>query len=68
MKMRTNIVIDDKIMQQAMTLSGIKTKKEVVAQAIREFVARRARKDLLDLRGRVQFADDYNYKAMREGR
>ena len=66
--MRTNIVIDDDVMSRAMVLSGIKTKKEVVEQAMREFVARLSRKDLRDLRGGIQFNDDYDYKALREGR
>jgi len=66
--MRTNIVIDDEMMRQAMALSGIKTKKEVVEQAIQEFVARRTRKNLLELQGRIQFAEGYDYKALREGR
>lgn len=66
--MRTNIVIDGDIMRQAMEVSGLTTKKEIVNQALREFVARRTRKDLLELRGNIQFADNYDYKAMREGR
>lgn len=43
--MRTNIVIDDALLQKAMEVSGFKTKKEVVGAAISEFVARRTRKD-----------------------
>jgi len=66
--MRTNIEIDDSLMQKAMDISGLKTKKEVVERAMIEFVASRSRKDLTDLRGKIQFADDYDYKAMREGR
>lgn len=66
--MRTNIVIDDALMQRALEASGYKTKKEVVEKALMEFVDRRTRKDLRDLRGKIQFADDYDYKAMREGR
>ena len=66
--MRTNIEIDDSLMQKAMDISGLKTKKEVVERAMIEFVANRSRKDLKDLRGKIQFADDYDYKAMREGR
>ncbi len=66
--MRTNIEIDDSLMQKAMDISGLKTKKEVVERAMIEFVANRSRKDLRDLRGKIQFADDYDYKAMREGR
>ena len=64
--MRTNIIINDELMQQAMEVSGIKTKKEIVEQAILEFVNRRTRKDLADLRGKITFATDYDYKALRE--
>ena len=65
---RTNIVIDDALMKKAMEVSGLKTKKEVVEKAIIEFVERHTRKDLNELRGKIQFADNYDYKAMREGR
>jgi Arc/MetJ family transcription regulator len=63
--MRTNIVIDDNLMQKAMKISGLKTKREVVEKAITEFVTNRTRKDLKELRGKIQFADDYDYRAMR---
>ena len=66
--MRTNIEIDDSLMEKAVAISGLKTKKEVVERALIEFVANRSRKDLRDLRGKIQFANDYDYKAMREGR
>lgn len=65
--MRTNIEIDDSLMQKAMEISGLKTKKEIVEKAMIEFVANHSRKDLKDLRGKFQFADEYDYKAMREG-
>ncbi len=39
--MRTSIVIDDEIMRTAMEISGIRTKKGLVEQAVREFVANR---------------------------
>ncbi|MDD4238633.1 MAG: type II toxin-antitoxin system VapB family antitoxin [Desulfotomaculaceae bacterium] len=63
--MRTNIVIDDTLMQKAMKISGLKTKREVVEKAIIEFVANRTRKDLKELRGKIEFADDYDYRSMR---
>lgn len=66
--MRTNIVIDDKLMEQAMQLSGLSTKKEVVERALLEFVQRRSRKDLSELRGKILFDTDYDYKAKRERR
>lgn len=66
--MRTNIVLDDNLMKAAMEASGLKTKKEVVEKALIEFVERHTRKNLKDLMGKIQFADGYDYKALREGR
>jgi Arc/MetJ family transcription regulator len=65
--MRTNIIIDDALMEKAFDVSGLKTKKEIVEQAMREFVERRVRKDLSDLKGKINFADGYDYKALRNG-
>jgi Transcription regulator of the Arc/MetJ class len=65
---RTNIVLDDNLMKAAMEASGLKTKKEVVEKALIEFVERHTRKNLKDLMGKIQFADGYDYKALREGR
>ena len=66
--MRTNIEIDEDTMKQAFSVSDYKTKKEIVAQALKEFVRNRTRKDLTDLRGKIKFADGYDYKAAREDR
>lgn len=66
--MRTNIVIDDDTMRTAMEVSGIRTKKGVVEQAMREFVANRTRKNLADLRGQIRFADGYDHTAHRKGK
>ncbi len=66
--MRTNIEINADLMNRAMTISGLKTKKAVVEQAMAEFVERRTRKNLVDLRGRIAFAENYDYKAARESR
>ena len=66
--MRTNIVIDDGLMQKALALSSFKSKKDVVNAALEEYVTLRERRDISDLRGKIQFADGYDYKAAREGR
>ena len=66
--MRTNVVIDDNVMKKAMSLSKLKTKRSVIEMALQEFVISRSMMDLSDLRGQVQFADDYDYKKLREGR
>lgn len=66
--MRTNVVIDDELIGDAIRLSGLKTKKDVISFALRELVANRKRLNLLDLEGKITFRDDYSYKAMRENR
>jgi Arc/MetJ family transcription regulator len=66
--LRTNIDINNDLMQRAMLLSGSKTKKEAVELAMTEFVERRTRKNLADLRGKIEFAEGYDYKAARAGR
>ena len=65
--MRTNIVIDDELMTQAMKLSQLKTKKEVVDLALQEYVNNHSRLNLLDLKGQIRFADGYDHRALREG-
>ena len=49
--MRTNIVIDDQLVADAMKLSGVKTKREVVELALRRLVSSAKQKDILDLVG-----------------
>lgn len=64
--MRTNIVIEDALIKKALRLSGVNTKREVVHLALLELVQNRERKDIRDLRGKVSFRDDYDYKSLRE--
>lgn len=63
--MRTNIVLDDYLVQEAMTLSHLKTKRELVEQALREFVAFRKRLDIRELKGSGLIADGYDHKSLR---
>jgi Arc/MetJ family transcription regulator len=66
--MRTNIVLDDALVQEALILSGIKTKKDVISMALHEFVTTRKRLNLLKLAGKIDFHDDYDYKNCRKGK
>ena len=66
--MRTNVGLDDKIVEEAMKISGARTKKEVIAKALKEFVETRNRLNLLDLEGKIIFRKDYDYKSLREGK
>jgi len=65
--MRTNIVLDDSLVQEAILLSGMKTKKDVISLALQEFVMSRKRLNLLELAGKIKFRNDYDYKSCREG-
>ncbi|MGI1691821.1 type II toxin-antitoxin system VapB family antitoxin [Thermoanaerobacter uzonensis] len=63
--MRTNIVIDENLIKEALKISGLKTKKEVVNLALKEFVENRRRKNLMEIKGKIQFDENYDYKKMR---
>jgi len=63
--MRTNIVLDEALVDEAMRFANVKTKRELVDLALREFVAARRRRDVSELFGRVQIDPDYDYKALR---
>ena len=66
--MRTNIVLDDELVKEAFTLTGLKTKRELVYQALKELVEHRKRLNLRDLRGVGGIREDYDYKALRVGK
>ena len=64
--MRTNIVLNDKLVDEAFKFSqSISTKKELIETALMEYVNNRKRKNIKDLRGKISFNDDYDYKSMR---
>lgn len=65
--MRTNIVLNDELVQEAMRLSGAGTKRETVDRALREFVARHRQREILDLAGEGLIDPDYDVRAMRTG-
>jgi Arc/MetJ family transcription regulator len=65
--MRTNIVLNDKLITEAKKYTKVKTKKEIVELALQEFVDNHKRKDLRDLKGKIKFKEDYDYKKMRNG-
>ncbi len=63
--MRTSIVLDDKLIAEAQAISKIKTKRELVDLALREFVANRKRLKLKDLKGSQGIDDNYDHKQSR---
>ena len=53
--MRTNIDIDDKLMEEAMKISKLKSKKELVNHALEELIRLNKRKKMLSLFGKVKW-------------
>ena len=64
--MRTNIVLDDALVSEAFALTGARTKKELVNLALRELITQRRKKNLLDLAGKLEFAEGYDHKSLRD--
>lgn len=56
--MRTNIVIDDKLMAEALKASGCTTKKEAVEQGLKLLLRLSQQQDIRKLRGRVKWEGD----------
>lgn len=67
--MRTNIDIDDKIMQDAMRAGGFKTKKETVEAALKALARqRKSQRKILKLFGKIEFDPAYDHRKMRESK
>lgn len=56
--MRTNIVMDDDLMAQALKAAGVKTKKEVVEQGLKLLIKRSKQQSIRSLRGKLSWEDD----------
>ena len=56
--MRTNIDIDDRLMEEAMKISGSRTKRAAVEAGLRILIQTRAQASIRKLRGKVKWGDD----------
>ena len=63
--MATNLAIDPELIERALELSGERTKKAAVTEALREYVARREQKQMAELFGSLEWDADYDYKSER---
>ncbi|MEI2716973.1 MAG: type II toxin-antitoxin system VapB family antitoxin [Candidatus Nanopelagicales bacterium] len=63
--MATNLAIDPALLDHALAVGGLATKKETVTAALQEFIARREQSRLRDLFGTLQWDPDFDYKADR---
>ena len=56
--MRTNIVIDDELMANALKATGLRTKKEAVEEGLRLLVKRSKQQSIRKLRGKLHWEGD----------
>ena len=56
--MRTNIEISDELIQEALRVSGLKTKRAVVEEGLKTLVRVKRQMKILELAGKVEFWDD----------
>jgi Arc/MetJ family transcription regulator len=63
--MATNLDLDPELVKRALALSGAPTKKAAVTAALREFIARREQRQILELFGKLEWEPGYDYKLER---
>jgi metal-responsive CopG/Arc/MetJ family transcriptional regulator len=64
--MATNLQIDDHLIQEALELSGHRTKRAVVEAALQEYVQHRKQLNIIELFGTIEYNEDYDYKKQRQ--
>ena len=66
--MATNLAIDDALLTEALKEGGLKTKKDTVNEALREYIQKRRQKKILALFGTIDFDPTYDHKKGRTRR
>jgi hypothetical protein len=63
--MATNLALDDELLLEALKIGGLKSKKDTVNHALKEFIQRRKANEIIKSFGTIDFDSSYNYKAER---
>ena len=66
--MATNLAIDDALLTEALKEGDLKTKKDTVNEALREYIQKRRQKKILALFGTIDFDPTYDHKKGRTRR
>ena len=66
--MATNLAIDDKLLEEALRMGKHKSKKDTVNEALKEYIMRRKRRDILSMFGKVEMDASYDYRKERDNR
>jgi len=65
MVMPTNLSIDMQLLEDALKIGGLKSKKDTVNLALEEFIKRRKQTEIISLFGTIEYDEDYDYKKER---
>ncbi|MEM6319417.1 MAG: type II toxin-antitoxin system VapB family antitoxin [Bacteroidota bacterium] len=63
--MRTNIVIDQQLMDNTLKLSGLKTKRAVIEAALKTFIRLEQQRQIKKWRGKLKWDEDLGKNAIR---
>ncbi|MEG3862395.1 type II toxin-antitoxin system VapB family antitoxin [Microcoleus sp. herbarium12] len=66
--MQITLNLDESLLNEALLLTNLTAQEELIKLALQELVRSRRQKNLLDLAGQIQFAPDFDHKALRETR
>lgn len=63
--MATNLALDDELIREALKISGHRTKKAVVTEALEEYIKRRKQMEIVHIFNKIDYDGDYDYKKQR---
>ena len=63
--MAANFTIDNRLLESAFLISGLKTPKETLNLALEEFIKRRQTENLIKIFHSIDYDSGYDYKTMR---
>ncbi len=63
--MATNLAIDDRLLEVALKVGGLRTKKATVTEALEEYIQKREQRKIVDLFAKIEFDPEYDYKRQR---
>lgn len=66
--MRTNVELDDALVEEAFRLTPVRTKKELLHLALQALIKAQKKRNLLELSGQIQFEPDFDPATLRRDR
>ncbi|MCL2808873.1 MAG: type II toxin-antitoxin system VapB family antitoxin [Treponema sp.] len=60
-----NLVINETLLERALSVGGLETENETVTLALEEFIDKRAKDDVISLFNTVEYDEGYDYKKFR---